>query len=705
MQQYQSRPGHPLPLGSRITESGVQFSIFSRHAEGVALLLFDQAGDREPSAVFKLDPAHNRTGDIWHIHVAGLKAGQLYLYRMDGPFSPETGRRYDSSLMLLDPYAKALTGDKPWLKWKQELMPKCIVIDDEFDWEGDAPLNYPLHDCIIYETHLAGLTRHRSSGAAQPGTYTQVIELIPYFRKLGITSVEFLPVQEFNPHEIIRYNPYTGKRLTNYWGYSTVAFFAPAGHYAVSTEGGAQVNEFKTMVRELHKAGIEVVLDIVFNHTAEGNEEGPTFSFRGIDNSIYYILDESRKGYQNFSGCGNTMNCNHPIIRSFIIDCLHYWVMEMHVDGFRFDLGSILGRDHRGRLLENPPVVERIAQDPILRDTKLIAEAWDAAGTYQVGSFHHHRWAEWNDRFRDDVRKFWNGTPGMTAALAMRHSGSADLYHATGRKPFHSINYVTSHDGFTLNDLVSYEKKHNQANGENNWDGHDANFSCSFGIEGPSNDPELEQLRSRMVKNFLATLLLSAGTPMLLGGDEFRRTQGGNNNAYCQDNEVSWYDWSLADKHEDILGFTRSLTAFRRRHPVFRREEFYTGKDHDRDGVADITWHNESGGEMDWETSRNVLAVRIDGSPLELGAAGEREREKSGADEDFFLMFNAENEEVAFTLPAPPAGKVWLRKVDTGMKESFIAERKGNELSDAAEFTASPRSIAVLITADLERTE
>lgn len=694
MQTYITEPGNPLPMGANPACNGIQFSLFSRNATSVELLFFDEVDEIEPASILNLDPVQNRTGDLWHIHVYGVEPGQLYLYRVNGPHNPKEGHRFDPDAWLLDPYAKALTHTRPWKGWKKELMPKCVVINDEFDWEGDKPLNYELQDCIIYETHLAGLTRHPSSHAAYPGTFQEVTGLIPYFRKLGITSLEFLPIQEFNPHEIIRRHPITGKHLTNYWGYSTVAFFAPASQYAADKSREGSVREFKEMVKALHKGGIEVILDIVFNHTAEGNEEGPTFSFRGLDNSIYYILSEQKEHYMNFSGCGNTMNCNHPLLRSLIIDCLRYWVTEMHVDGFRFDLGSILGRDSSGNLMENPPIIERIAEDPVLRNTKLIAEAWDAAGTYQVGSFHDSRWAEWNDRFRDDIRRFWTGCPGMISSLATRLSGSADLYLLNGRKPFHSINYITAHDGFTLNDLVTYEKKHNQANGEHNQDGHGMNYSSNFGIEGPAVTPDIERIRKRMIRNFLATLLLSAGTPMLLGGDELRRTQKGNNNAYCQDNEISWFDWEFMNTHGDILDFTRDLLKFRQNHPVFNRSEFFSGIDNSGNGFPDIFWLDESGSSIDWSSERNILGVRIDGSKDETISQID--------DDDFLLLFNGEDEKIEFKLIDPPEGTVWYRKIDTFDESSPVAKRS-RRLSNQRSYGVGPQSLAVLVSHKLIR--
>lgn len=690
MNTQRSEPGHPLPLGAWLTGRGVQFNIFSRHATSVKLLLFNTPEDNRPSAVHNLSAEQNRTGDIWHIHIHGLETGQLYLYQVDGPHNPDQGHRFQPNAWLLDPYAKALTQQRPWTDWRQDLMPKCVVVNDYFDWQGDTPLNYPLKESIIYETHVAGLSRHSSAGVQQPGTFNGVTELIPWFQELGITSLELLPIQEFNPYENIRRSPLTGRRLTNYWGYSTVGFFAPASFYAAAGHRGGQVSEFKSMVRELHKAGIEVILDIVFNHSAEGNEQGPTFSFRGLDNSIYYMLDESRRGYLNYSGCGNTMNCNHPIMRTLILDALRYWVMEMHVDGFRFDLGSILGRDRSGRLIENPPVLERIAEDPILRSTKIIAEAWDAGGAYQVGNFPGGRWAEWNDRFRDGVRRFWLNEAGMISELATRISGSSDLYLDDGRKPFHSINYITAHDGFTMNDLVSYVEKHNEMNGEQNRDGHGANFSMNFGHEGPTDDPKIEKLRNRMVKNYFTTLLLSAGTPMLLGGDEMRRTQQGNNNAYCQDNQVTWFDWTLAETHKDVARFCRQLIKFRKRHPVFKRSEFYSGQDSDQNGISDITWYTEKGKEVNWQRKSNLLAVLIDGSRAETQADRD--------DNDFYLMFNAGPKAAHFTIPAPLSGRQWRRKIDTAGTPDICDMGRSQPLQNRTDYKVQARSVVVLVS-------
>ncbi|HEY9054007.1 MAG TPA: glycogen debranching protein GlgX [Rectinemataceae bacterium] len=709
-----------MKKGASCGSGGVNFSLFSRNATGVSLCLYDTPRDPHPAFELHLDPAIHRTGDIWHCFVPGLGPGALYLWRVDGPFRPTEGHRFNANRALVDPYAKALT-DGSWdlssalayevgspkadlsfsTRRDDSLIPKCVVVDDDFDWRGDSPLNRPLKDCVIYETHVRGLTRSLLGkpslrpSVRHPGTYRGVAEMIDYFVDLGITSIELLPIQEFDSAERFRRNPETGELLSNYWGYSPLAFFAPKASYAhvdgePEEEPGAQVREFKAMVRDLHSAGIEVILDVVFNHTAEGNELGPTLSFRGIDNSIYYILDADKRHYKNFSGCGNTLNCNHPVMHEFIRDCLRYWVVHMHVDGFRFDLGSILGRDSQGRLLENPPVIETIAEDPLLRDTKIIAEAWDAGGAYQVGSFPGGRWAEWNDKYRDDVRRFWRGDPGTAVHLATRITGSSDLYLRDGRKPFHSINFVTAHDGFTLNDLVSYSRKHNKENGESNADGSDQNWSSNFGIEGPSDDPNVESRRRRQIKNFLATLLLSIGTPMILGGDEIRRTQKGNNNAYCQDNPISWYDWESATKNREIFRFCRELIAFRREHPAFRRPEFYTGKDSDANDIPDITWFDERGLYPDWSRMDFTLAAMIDGSKAE--------RPGEDDDDDFLILFNAKPHPLSFAVPLHPKGRPWLKAIDTGAPEPHDILRRDSwiPLPRPGSIVLVPRSFVLL---------
>jgi glycogen operon protein len=706
--------GKALPLGASFINDGVNFAVFSRNATAVTLILFESADENSYRIEIPLTQRENKTGDVWHCFIKGLKAGTCYLYRADGPYFPEKGLRFNPHKALLDPYAKALSDITNWdyskcsgfdpgkpgrdltYSYEDDIanQPRCIVIDDDFDWQGDVPLNYPLRFSVIYETHVKSLTANPNSGVDHPGTYRGVIEKIPFFKDLGITSIEFLPIQEFNENELPRRNPRTGEKLTNYWGYSTAAFFAPKGSYAADQNPGGQVREFKEMVRELHKAGIEVILDIVFNHTAEGNEQGPTFSFRGLDNSIYYILNENRRFYQNYSGCGNTMNCNHPVVRTFIMDCLRYWVMEMHVDGFRFDLGSILGRDQHGNLLENPPTLERIAEDPVLSSTKIIAEAWDAGGAYQVGWFPGGRWAEWNDKFRDTLRKYWRGDVKETRYLATRISGSSDLYLRDGRKPFHSINFITSHDGFTLKDLVSYNGKHNEENGESGRDGSDNNLSYNYGVEGVTTDPVINMIRERQLKNFFTTLLVSLGVPMILGGDEFGRTQNGNNNAYCQDNEISWYDWSLLEKHAGLYRFVKEMIAFRRRHPGFMRHEFFTGRGGDYRGIPDISWFDEKGLVPNWEKIGYYLALRVDGSKAETLA----DRDDNG----FYIMINADIEIQSFVLAEPPSKKEWFRVVDTGLSAPRDILLPGTEerLPSQRVYPVKARSVAILISKD-----
>ncbi|MEK6249491.1 MAG: glycogen debranching protein GlgX, partial [Planctomycetales bacterium] len=532
---------HPLPYGAIIQEEGVQFVVFSRSAKAMRALLYDNIEDLEPVHVVHFDPDLHRWGDVWSVFVPGCKAGQLYHFQADGPYEPELGQRFDGSARLIDPYARALSGT--FLQSEDGIVrpPKCVVMDDNFDWEDDRHLRRNLSETVIYEMHVRGFTRSDSSGVKYPGTYLGVIDKIPYLQSLGVTAVELMPVHEFPIRNCHGNQP----QPPNYWGYDSMAFFAPHRGYAVGSEPGAQVGEFKQMVRALHQAGIEVILDVVFNHTCEGNELGPTLSFKGLENSVYYMLESGGRFYRNYSGCGNTVNGNHPICRELIFNCLRHWVHNYHIDGFRFDLASILSRDREGNLVANPPLVVVIAEDPMLADTKIIAEAWDAAGAFQVGTFARMRWAEWNGFYRDDVRQFWRGDENCRGKFTTRLAGSSDLYQPSGRRPYHSINLITSHDGFTLNDLVSYSRKHNEANGEGNRDGDNNNYGSNYGIEGPTQRDDINAVRSRQIKNFLATLMLSQGVPMLVSGDECRRTQRGNNNAYCQDNEISWFDWSL----------------------------------------------------------------------------------------------------------------------------------------------------------------
>ncbi len=672
--KFETQRGRPLPLGAWPIAAGVNFALFSRHATAVELLLYRSASDAEPVTI-ELDPAHHRTGDIWHVWVRGLEAGDCYGYRVDGPYRPEEGLRFNRMRVLIDPYVRALrippSRDFARARGNDPAMPddlaerdnsvfaaRGIVVARQFNSPALAELGHPWSRTVIYETHVRGLTIDPSSAAASPGTYLGVIEKLPYLKELGVTAIELLPVQEFNPRDNPLTNPLTGARLSNYWGYNPLAFFAPATFYAKTAAPG-HVEEFRTMVAQAHRAGIEVILDVVFNHTAEGDERGPTLSFRGLDNPIYYLLAEDPRHYRNYSGCGNTLNCNHPVVRELILDCLRQWAIEMGVDGFRFDLASILGRDREGRVASNPPLLEAIAEDPILSSVKLIAEAWDLGGAYQLGSFPGQRWSEWNGRFRDDVRCFWRGDPGMSAALASRLCGSADIYQRYGKQPLNSINFVTCHDGMTLNDLVTYARKHNEANGEDNQDGAAGDYSCNYGVEGPTADPEINRVRLRQAKNLMATLMLSRGVPMLLGGDEFLRTQLGNNNAYCQDNEISWYDWRLVERNREFHEFTRRMIAFRANHPVLCAERFYA--------PDEVIWFNPAGVSPDWSASENLLGcIIIAGAP---------------ADGMMAMLFNAEREVAGFRLPASTAGAGWRVVIDT-------AAAAPGEIND---FASAPR--------------
>jgi glycogen operon protein len=696
MTPFRTTPGQPLPLGVSRVRNACNFALFSRDATAVSLVLF-ASGEGPALVELPLDPLINRTGDIWHIRVYDLDPSLRYGYRVDGPWTPGLeGHRFSNQNLLLDPYAPALSGGANWgeeyvrrgrVSLDSRFRRRCCLVNGEFDWEGDRPLNLPLKDSVIYELHVRGFTRHPSSGVSQPGTYQGLIEKIPYLKELGVTAVELLPVTEFDENENVNRNPLSGERLRNYWGYSPIAFFAPKASYAANGRNGGQIHEFKELVKALHRAGIEVILDIVFNHTGEGNERGPVYSFRGLANNIYYMLDAQTRQYLNFSGCGNTLNCNHPMVRQLIMDCLRYWVIEMHVDGFRFDLASVLGRDSDGRVLENPPMVEQIAEDPVLARTKIIAEAWDAAGLYQVGSFSRHpRWAEWNGRFRDDVRAFMTGRDGSVAALATRVSGSSDLYQHQRKSPFNSINFVTSHDGFTLADLVSYDRKHNEINGEHNRDGDNQNHSWNSGLEGDTGDPRVLALRARRQRSLAVILLLSQGTPMFTAGDECGRSQRGNNNAYCQDNEVSWLDWRLTEKNSDLLRFFRLLIRLRREHPVFRRAKFFPPGE--EDGIHEIHWQSLIPGESDWSPECRTLGFMLDGRALE-----------GGLDDDFLVLLNGGLPAASFQLPVAPEGRKWHLLIDTGATPpADIHAEEDAPLYAAKEFSVAGLAVAVLVS-------
>lgn len=649
-------PGQPYPLGASLRDGGVNFAVFSKYATAVELLLFDGAHDEQPARVIRLDLVQNRTFYYWHVFVPALEAGQLYAYRVSGPVEPQNGHRFDPDKVLVDPYARAVVDDL-YSREAAKIVGdnvataiKSVVVDSNaYDWEGDRPLGRAYADSVIYEMHVGGFTRHTSSGVQENlrGTYAGVIEKIPYLQALGITAVELLPVHQFDEQE-------APPSLQNYWGYAPIAFFAPHRGYSSSRCPLGPVNEFRDMVKALHQAGIEVILDVVFNHTSEGDEVGPTLSFRGFDNRTYYILDANDKAlYANYSGCGNTLKCNHSVMRRLIMESLRYWVQEMHVDGFRFDLASILSRHEAGHPFDNPPLLWEIESDPVLASTKIIAEAWDAAGLYQVGSFIGDRWAEWNGPFRDDMRRFVKSDAKMVRTLAHRLTGSPDIFRQPTRDVQHSINFITCHDGFTLQDVVSYNEKHNAANLENNRDGHNHNESWNCGVEGPTDDPKINRLRQQQMKNLLTFLFFSQGTPMLLMGDEVGRTQQGNNNAYCQNNEISWFDWDLLEQNQPLLRFVRGLIQLRRRVSLFQQADFWSPLD--KSNSAQLTWHGVRLQEPDWGDDSRSLAFTL-------------HDHISTNSEPWHIMLNAYWEPLTFELPPLPANKRWHRVIDSALQ-------------------------------------
>ncbi len=670
------RVGQVFPFGASLMEDGVNFSVYSKDATACTLVLYHH-GQEKPFAEIPFPPSF-RIGNVYTMLVYGLNIDTVeYGYRFDGPWNPEKGYRFDAGKVVLDPYAKSVSGRTRWgtrVSPENTFVHRGQIIREDYDWRGALPLNIHVNDLIIYEMHVRSFTRHPSSGVRHPGTFAGITEKIPYLKELGINCVELMPVFEFDEFENVR--EVGGRQLLNYWRYSTVDFFAPKAGYAASAPFGMEADELKATIMNLHRNGIEVILDVVFNHTAEGNERGPTVSFRGIDNRTYYMLTPDG-GYFNFSGCGNTMNCNHPVVRSMIRDCLRYWVSAYHVDGFRFDLASILTRDQHGAPLMSPPLLESLAQDPVLGTAKLIAEAWDAGGLYQVGSFPSwHRWMEWNSRYRDCVRRFVKGDAGAAPELLNRISGSPDLYSGTG--PANSVNFVTCHDGFTLYDLVSYNEKHNESNGEGNRDGSNDNFSWNCGAEGKTEDREILDLRMRQMKNMFTLLLLSRGVPMMLSGDEFANTQYGNNNAYCQDNEVSWLDWRQAEKNRGLLDYVRALTAFRNAHPVLRARYFDFA--HNGTGYPDLSFHGLTPWTHEWNTPT-----------LTVSCLWAEDHKKYGTDHDAFLYLavNAHWEDHTFRLPVVPQGFRW---------KMILASSLHARLEDGN--TAVPARSVTLLTAE-----
>ncbi|MFL5330570.1 MAG: glycogen debranching protein GlgX [Gemmataceae bacterium] len=682
--------GRALPIGASPDPGGVNFALLCRHGTRVWLVL-SPADSNDPFAEIELDSGIHRTGANWHVRISGLPDSFRYGWRVDGPQGPE--HRFDSRNVLLDPACTTVAGSGRW----GELCETDSHISSHrslyrggprYDWSQDVPPRTPPEDSVIYELHVRGFTCDSSSGVKNPGTFAGLSEKLDYLKWLGITAVELLPIHEFDECDCPFINPMTGEKNRNFWGYNSIAFAAAKASYAAGGIKNDQLREFRDLVKEFHAAGLEVVLDVVFNHTAEGDDRGRTYSFRGLDNQLYYLLREDGS-YLNFTGCGNTLNCNHPVVRDMLLNCLRYWVDRVHVDGFRFDLASILSRDTKGHLLLEPPVIESIVEDGVLADSKLIAEPWDAVGVYQVGTFPYgQRWGEWNGKFRDDVRRFWRGDRGMVSTLATRICGSPDLYQASGRLPVHSINFITCHDGFTLNDLVSYATKHNQANGENNRDGTPENFSWNCGVEGLTDDPAVLALRERQARNLMATLLLSQGVPMILAGDEMLRTQQGNNNAWCQDNEISWLDWSLARKHAGFQRFVREMIAFRMRHPALRRRQFFRGKTQEAAGLrADISWHGIEPNAADFGPLSHAIAFMLDGT--------QTGREH---DADIFVILNAWKEPLSFRLPPAPNGERWRRAVDTSQPSPHdIAAEKKAPLVASGAYEVADHSVVVLI--------
>ncbi len=683
------RPGRPYPFGATRVPGGINFAVFSRHATSCTLILFEK-GAKAPLVEIPFHASYH-IGHVYAMVVFDLDYENIeYGYRMDGPYEPHLGHLFNSENILLDPYARLISGRDVW---GEESDPNNIyqqrgmVVQDDFDWTEDHPLETPLEDLIIYEMHVRGLTRHPSSGVKFPGTYAAIREKIPYFKELGINCLELMPIHEFDEFDNQFTNPFTGEKLLNYWGYSTIGFFAPKAGYAATGSLGMQVDEFKTLVKELHNHGIEVILDVVFNHTGEGEEADRTISFRGLDNKTYYMLKPDGR-YQNFSGCGNTMNCNNPVVRDMVLDCLRYWAAEYHIDGFRFDLASILGRDSEGRPLPNPPLLEALAYDPILGKCKLIAEAWDAGGLYQVGSFPaYERWSEWNDQYRDTLRRFLKGDMGQVRDMATLIKGAPNMY--ADRGPTASINFITAHDGFTLNDLYSYNEKHNEANGEDNRDGHSENYSWNCGHEGPTGDESINQLRRRLMKNGIAVLMVSQGVPMILMGDEMAHSKGGNNNTYCQDNELNWLDWQRLEKNKEIFRFMQFCIAFRKSHRVLRNRFYFQQRDQKNSGYPDISWHGVEAWNPDWADHSRILGMMLCGEHVPVGME---------PDDYIYVGMNMHWESHAFQLPRLPEGRQWQQFVNTSLPYPHEICRPGSEkpLNDQNQFHVGPRSVFIL---------
>ncbi len=686
---YPILPGRRYPTGATVEESGVNFSIYSRHATGAELLLYERHDSPKPFQVVKLDSRTNHTFFYWHVRLESLPAGVHYTWRMDGPYQPERkGLRFDPASELLDPWARSVTSTL-WDRASYMLRGparhrsmRARVEQDGYDWEGDEPLRVATEQMIIYEMHVGGFTRHPSAGVQHPGAFSGVIEKIPYLQDLGVTHVELMPVMAFDESDV---PPGVAERgLENFWGYSTHSFFAPHSGYCVNPEQGAQRDEFRDMVKALHRAGIGVILDVVFNHTAEGGDGGPTINFKGFDNQTFYHLDPADHSlYRDYTGCGNTVNANHPFVSRFILDSIEYWAKDMHVDGFRFDLASALARGEDGEPMPNPPVLWGLELSDTLAASKIIAEAWDAAGLYQVGAFPGYRWMEWNGRYRDVIRRFVAGQPGLIPEVATRIAGSSDFYQENLRQPINSVNFITCHDGFTLYDLVSYHTKRNEANGEANRDGTNQNYSWNCGAEGSTEDPAILALRRRQAKNFMTILMLSQGIPMLVAGDEMLRSQGGNNNTWCQNNELGWIDWNLAEKYHDMVRFVRELIALRKRHQSLRRRHFLTGRKQPNCVLPDIEWHSEILGDPQWNDPQ--------GRELAFTLAP-----RSPDDAVLHVMLNMGEQRLSFQLPQLPKGQ-WRRALDTFLTApEDILPPAEQPLVKGRTYRLAPHSVVVL---------
>jgi glycogen operon protein len=682
---FKSRKGWSQPLGATVYEDGVNFSIFSEKAAAIELLIFESHDLKQPTQIFALDKLNNNTFNFWHIFIEGLKPGWFYAYRVDGPQNIQEGLKFNRNKILIDPYSKAIN-DKLWSKQTaiddsdnlDTSLRSMILNNKTYDWEGDHPLKKPENESIIYEMHVGSFTKSPTAGNKYPGKFKGVIEKIPYLKDLGITAVELLPIFKFDSKD-----PFPHNGLKNYWGYGTIAFFSPENSYFVEQTNPDCLNELKDMIKQLHKADIEVILDIVFGYTGEGNEGGPTISMKGLANNIYYMLAQDKNYYLDFSGCGNTLNCNHPLVVKFITDCLEYWVKEFHIDGFRFDEASILSRGEDGTPLARPPLPWAIELSQELAETKIIAEAWDAGGLYQVGYFPGYRWAEWNGRFRDEVRRFVRGDLGLAGSIASRISGSADIYQIKGGLPINSVNFVTSHDGFTMMDLVSYDQKHNEANGENNKDGINENYSCNYGAEGETDNEGIINFRKRQIKNLLTILLISRGIPMILSGDEIGRTQKGNNNAYCQDNETSWFNWDLLEKNNDLHRFVKLMIQLKKRNYNLHRKDFFCGETNKK-GTPDISFHGCRINEPGWDNnSSRVLS-------LTFGAKSQ--------ETDIHVMMNMDEQELEFEVPKIE-NKKWFLFSDTSQNSpDDICEIGQEKPIESLQYRVKHKSIVILIS-------